>query len=574
MGRIARILAAVKSKAQRLLKVDFFYVALCDSHSGEIEIPAKALQVPHLLGKVIENRKPIHLNSDSAELKLEDFGPDVSDQKLPKAWLAVPMLMENQVLGVLVAENYHTSQAFGQTGVTLLSTIARQTAVAIDNARKGERLGRKMNALKAVNNIGKKLNESIELSESDILNLIDEQVTGLMDTRNMYIALYDDEKDEVRFPLMRVNGVPHDVPPRRGGQGRTEWIIENREPVLIQTLEQSKKWYTQPGRTEYIGQPFASWIGVPMIARNRVIGVIAAYEDNREHVYDEDDLEVLQAIAGQAATVFENARLYTKLRQANVRLEERTQELRQANIQLEERAKELKLLAVLGEVTAGFVHKMNNDLGAIPSYWLGKIESGLAPEDKSANNALRHIRENVIGSLKYIRSIESLILSRKIGKEPIQLKILLDKVLQSVVIGMTDSIQFDINFREVEIPDVNVNIPLLSEVFQNIIHNAVQAMPNGGTLRVQLKQTDSNNLRIEIGDTGMGISASNKENIFRAGFSTKQDGKGLGLWFSKAVVEYHEGEISFESQEGVGTTFVIILPIQRPPEHKGVSAKE
>lgn len=604
MDRIEAILGVVNDKVQRLMNVDCFYVALHDAvtskltfplaaekdDKGQVSVvswPCRALQVPKLLDNITERKQPVHFVEPTAKDFIVDGEQDLADAGLPLAWLAAPMLVEDRALGVMVVENYHLPQAFGQTGATLLSTVARQTAIAIENVRKGERLDRKMNALKAVTEIGQELNSRIDLDEAGIIELVDQQVSGLMDTRNMYIALYDNETNEVSFPLMRVKGESLEVPSRRGGQGRTEWIIRNRKTELIRTWDESKAWYEQEGRINYINQPFSSWIGAPMIARNRVIGVIAAYSEDREYVYDEDDVEVLQAIAGQAATAFENAKLYTnleqivqerteELRRVNANLEqivqERTEELRAANEQLKEaneellRAQDLRLLAVLGQVTAGLIHKMSNTLGPIPSFWVGRIEPCLEPEDDAARRALHRIRDNAIDALMYVEGMNKLLASQQISREQTRLEILLSDALGHILADLDENkITLESNLDKVEPLILYISPSLISEVFQNIVRNAIQAMPQGGTLKVCLEQIDEKSLKIEVADTGVGIPKNKQNNIFKSGFSTKEDGKGLGLWFSKAIVEQHQGKISFVSKEGVGTTFTIVLPAQQPP---------
>ena len=148
------------------------------------------------------------------------------------------------------------------------------------------------------------------MNEQDILALIHEQTKPLMDTENMYIALYDDATDTVRFPLMFVDGKPTQVESRRGGKGRTEWIIKNREPIFNKTKAESEAWYQVPGREEYIGEPFASWIGVPMLSGDKVLGVIATYHKTKDNAYTKDDKEVLDLMASQAAIVLQNARMW------------------------------------------------------------------------------------------------------------------------------------------------------------------------------------------------------------------------------------------------------------------------
>jgi GAF domain-containing protein len=234
------------------------------------------------------------------------------------------MAVKGEPIGALVAEDKVQPGAFGQRGKNWLTTVARQTAVAIENARLYDQLNRKIADLSAVNEIGRELTSDIRLEEQGILELIHQQASQLMDTSNMYIALYDEDTDTVSFDLMLVDGEPEEVEPRRGGQGRTEWIIRNREPILIKTEAASRAWYEEQERAEYIGEPFASWVGVPMKVGQKVLGVIAAYHKTEEYSYDKDHLQILYSMARQAAIALENARLYDNLED---RVQERTEQL-------------------------------------------------------------------------------------------------------------------------------------------------------------------------------------------------------------------------------------------------------
>jgi GAF domain-containing protein len=236
-----------------------------------------------------------------------------------QAELTVPLIQKDRLIGVLNVE-HPLPAAFGVEDVLLLETIASQVVIAIESARLYEQLAeknqqldyllnRKIRDLQAVYKVSQQLTSAVRLNEQDVLNLIHEQTSELMDTKNMYIALYDEATDIVRFPLMYVDGQPTQVPSRSGGKGRTERIIQNRRPILIETRAESVKWYDEYGK-EYIGEPFASWIGVPMMAGDKVLGVIATYHKTEDYVYTKDDLEVLSLMASQAAIVLQNARMW------------------------------------------------------------------------------------------------------------------------------------------------------------------------------------------------------------------------------------------------------------------------
>ena len=109
---------------------------------------------------------------------------------------------------------------------------------------------------------------------------------------------------------------------------------------------------------------------------------------------------------------------------------------------------------------------------------------------------------------------------------------------------------------------------LLQQVFLNFIRNALQAMPEGGDLKVRIeknKSPDNNTyhrhfITTTISDTGVGISSADRENIFNPFFSTKDKGTGLGLAIAHNIIKAHQGTIDVESREGQGTTFVVNLP--------------
>ena len=101
----------------------------------------------------------------------------------------------------------------------------------------------------------------------------------------------------------------------------------------------------------------------------------------------------------------------------------------------------------------------------------------------------------------------------------------------------------------------------MKQVFMNLIKNAAEAMPEGGTLTCRFHREDDM-MRIEIQDTGHGVSEENQQRLFREFFTTKERGYGLGLFIVRTIVERHGGEISVQSKIGEGTTFILLMPIE------------
>ena len=256
-----------------------------------------------------------------------------------KSFAAIPLVRNERVLGVLFVHQTNPIR-FTSDLRLVLDTFAGQAAIAIDNARvfkevveasevrkalvadldrNNIRLERRNASFEALTEIGQQLTANIQRGEHEILSIIHQQASRLMDTDNMYIALYEPEKDLVYFELAFLNGQPVDIKneegwsPRSGGKGRTEWIIRNKSPKLTYTKKEAEEWYEQPGAHEYIGTKFASWLGVPIMFGDEVLGVIATYNKNEEYKYDPDDMKILSLMGRQAAIALQNARLISKL---------------------------------------------------------------------------------------------------------------------------------------------------------------------------------------------------------------------------------------------------------------------
>jgi GAF domain-containing protein len=159
-----------------------------------------------------------------------------------------------------------------------------------------------------LNEVGQTLTSGIRLKEDEIRGVIHAQASKLMPMDNMYIALYDEVTDTVRFGLAVQRGerLPDEYfrpgsgsgwAPRSRGAGRTEEIIRTKRPIFHRTRAEAEACYAQSGHEEYVGQISGSWIGVPMIVGEKVLGVIAAYDPDSEDVYDANDLQILTTLA-------------------------------------------------------------------------------------------------------------------------------------------------------------------------------------------------------------------------------------------------------------------------------------
>jgi NtrC-family two-component system sensor histidine kinase KinB len=181
------------------------------------------------------------------------------------------------------------------------------------------KLERQLMELRSLQAVGQALSSSLEME--DILAAIYEQVTHLMPAESFYIALYEEETGKVSFPLAVESEIKVHKPSRRGGRGLTELVLQTRAPLLSREstdVIRSKRGLDQANR------PATSWLGVPIIAGDSLMGVISVHSYSVYDLYDETHQEILMTIAAQAGVALQNARLYARTDEA---LSRRVQEL-------------------------------------------------------------------------------------------------------------------------------------------------------------------------------------------------------------------------------------------------------
>ena len=215
-------------------------------------------------------------------------------------------------------------------------------------------------------------------------------------------------------------------------------------------------------------------------------------------------------------------------------------------------------LAVLGKLAGGVGHELRNPLAAISNaiYYLQTV---LLEPDETIEKYLETINRNVHKSEQIISDL--LDLSRTKGSEIQQASV--SELVKEVVESQPPPEGIKISTQiPTKLPAVFIDRQQISQVLDNLISNAYQAMPKGGELGIRAQKKNSM-VSISITDTGSGIPKENMKKIFEPLFTTKARGIGLGLVVSKNLVEVNGGSIRVKSKEGQGSTFTISLPINR-----------
>jgi PAS domain S-box-containing protein len=217
-------------------------------------------------------------------------------------------------------------------------------------------------------------------------------------------------------------------------------------------------------------------------------------------------------------------------------------------------------LAVAGRLAASLTHEINNPLQSV----IGCI--GLAQETLEEGGDIGQYLEVGLDELR--RAADVVAGLRNLYREPDpheRESTDLDKLLQQVLVlakKRCQECQVEVKYEaSADFPAVTVAPDRMQQVFLNLTLNAIDAMPDGGELHVEMTPSeDGDGVRISFGDRGMGIAADAIPHLFDPFFTTKSDGLGLGLFISQNIVKEHGGDIEVDSQVGEGTTFTVWLP--------------
>ncbi len=239
-----------------------------------------------------------------------------------------------------------------------------------------------------------------------------------------------------------------------------------------------------------------------------------------------------------------------------------------ARLELERNLRRSEKLATIGQLASGLAHEIGTPLNII-SGRTELIKRRLENQDEIQKNL-----DIILGQIKRITGIIQQLLGLVRGKRKERSSVQLNPLLDSILELLEQQIQKQgvriLKNFQVDLPPVKGDSDQLQQVFINLILNAVQAMPNGGTLRLStfskivtregLRDIKEPYVEIEVQDNGSGMEHSVLQNLFHPFFTTKETGTGLGLMVSQGIVKDHDGWMEVESKIGKGSIFKVFLP--------------
>ncbi len=421
--------------------------------------------------------------------------------------------------------------------------------------------------LTSLTNVGKTI--SLNCSTDELLARVYEECRKVIDVPIFSIALLRPATQELSFDLSIDRGVaqPREVIPL--GEGFNAWVVRNAKPLLVRSSDEERRL----GLRSYDdGVATESWMGVPMIVRDHVIGVISAQSFERS-AFTDGDLVLMTAIANQAAAAIENAQLYRDLEGLNVALEQRvsdrTNELRETNLRLlaADRSK--------NQFLANMSHELRTPLNAIIGFsaiLLDNAKDLLPPRLYKFLDNIKTAGSHLLDLINDILDLAK-IEAGKLDLEPQRFE-LAETVatVDRVIKGMAAERGVTIVTRVApEVKDVYLDEGRVKQILLNLLSNAVKFSNRDGFVHVGVMAVSPeesplgcDSVRIDVADSGIGIAEEDHARIFeefyQAGGRRRKGGTGLGLSLTKNFVELHHGTIDVESARGSGSTFRIHLP--------------
>jgi len=427
-------------------------------------------------------------------------------------------------------------------------------------------------------------------------------------------ALYNRMEDGMLHTLAQWNAPPDFNPLDKPDGHICHDVIKTggKAVLVIRDLHQTGYAESDPNVSAY---GLKTYIGAPVSCKNQCVGSLCVVYQS-DYSPDEEEKRLLQILAAALGVEEERRQEIEALRTAKQELEtrvmERTADLARVNEQLriditrrrqaemalirtnrelEKRTGELleiqeelvrnEKLAVIGRLAGSVGHELRNPLGVMSNavYFLKIL---MAEGDETVKEYLDIIKREIDSAQLIISDLLDFARARAPQKKTVMVRELVEKSLERCLFPENMEIRVDIAGS---LPDLEVDPLQMGQVLENLITNAVQAMPEGGPLRVSARKVrrkrneeqgteeqnlgtqtsnlepDTDFIEISVTDSGEGIPPENMKKLFQPLFTTKARGIGLGLTVCKNLTEANSGRIEVESESGKGTTITIILPI-------------
>jgi signal transduction histidine kinase len=541
-------LRLILKEAVRLMRASSGSMVLVNPTTGLLEIhaayglPARA---PHLklrvgeglTGWVAQTGRAARVGDVRQDPRYVELRPQVRSE------LAVPLEVNGEVRGVLNVDSDQVG-AFSAADQELLEALAAQAARVIHHTWLYEQLRLKARLFESLASVSQAINSTLSLD--DALKVITREACVLMRAKMCALMLLDQKREWLDLRASHGAGEAYLKKPRLGVEESALGIVVRRKkPLQIANVQVSSRYQNvEVARREGL----VALLSVPLVFSGQALGTLSVYT-GQPYSFSNEEIRILSALAELSGIAIEKARLYERV------------------VDMEEQLRQNEKLSALGLLAAEVAHEIRNPLTVMKMLY-HSLDLKFPADDPRVEDAriigdkMEHLNRIVEQILDFARTTEPELAPVNLNELVGELGLLVRHKLQQQRIRFEQHLQRDL-------PTVSGDARQLEQAFLNLILNAVEAMPKGGTLTlasrpvsVPLGAGRPTHVALDFRDTGAGMSEERRRRPFASVLSTtRAKGTGLGLAIVGRVVETHRGRVKIRSRPGRGTTVTVLLPV-------------
>jgi signal transduction histidine kinase len=455
-----------------------------------------------------------------------------------------PLKRGERVLGAFTV-TYLEPHAFSEGELLLMSVLADQAAVAVENAHLFASTQRRLREMSALVDMAKQVTGNLKVGS--VMQTTVQLVQMLLNARASTIALLTGDGDELVIEAAAgINPKWVHKARMKLGEGVSGLAVSERRPVYIRDT------HSQPDFL-FFDEVVRSLLAVPLLSRDQPLGSLTVDSD-QPNAFDESHIQLMTIAAAQVSVAIANARLYEEA-------EDRAAKLAVAYDELKENDR------LKDELVQNVSHELRTPLTFVKGYIDLLMDGDMGSINHQQQCALQIVADKTVEITRLIDDIMSL--QRIDSSNLILEKFCLASLLQESVAGHRLNGRYKGIDLHLDAPGGNVVVMAdrirVNQALNNLIVNAVKFSPNGGTVRVTLT-ADSEQVQVAVTDEGIGVPSDKLDRIFERfyqvdGSSRRRfGGTGIGLALVKRIVEAHHGRVWAQSGTDHGSSFFMAWP--------------
>ena len=541
-------LQLILSEAVRLMRASSGSAVLINPTTGFLEIlaseglPPGAAQLKLRVGEgitgwVARAGRPARVGEVARDPRYVMLRPEVRSE------LAVPLEVNGEVRGVLNVDS-DRPEAFSAEDQEVLEALAKQAANVIHHTWLYEQLRLKARLFESLATVSQTINSTLSLD--DALRAITREACDLMRAKMSSLMLLDDTRQWLDLRASFGAGEAYLRKPRLTvEESLIGVVVRRKKPLQVENVQTSSRYQNVAvARSEGL----VALLSVPLLFAGQTIGALNVYT-GQPYSFSNEEIRLLTALAELSAIAIEKARLYERV------------------VDIEEQLRQNEKLSALGLLAAEVAHEIRNPLTVMKMLY-HSLGLQFPPSDPRAKDA-----EIISEKMEQLNKIVEQVLDFARPSEPQLAPVNLNEVIDELGLLVrhklkNQGVQWVQNLQP-NLPAVMGEAAQLEQGLLNLILNAAEAMPLGGTLTITSRPLHlprgsaiPTHVAVEFKDTGHGMSEQIRRGAFTSVLqSTKSKGTGLGLAIVRRILEAHRGKLKIKSRPGQGTTVSVILPV-------------